>query len=130
MLPAEALDVISWHHFQIGVKLARFSRGKFEAEEELAEEGESWDTGSEWQDEDDEDDIDLAAIHQQDADGSVKVALLGIERSLGAWTVLRDACPTLDAEIQEFQRQLARLRRLVDAALPGARTFHRPGFDD
>lgn len=131
VLPSEALDVISWHEFQIGVKLARASRGRFEAEEEIAEvEGDSWDTGSDWQDEENEDDIDLAAIHQQDADGSAKVALLGIERSLGAWTVLRDVLPTQDAQIQRFQQQLAKLRRLLDAAFPNARTFHRPGFDD
>ena len=127
--PAEAIEVVAWHHFQIGVKLARATRGRFEAVEEAAEAGETWDTGIEWE-EDDEDDIDLAQIHQHDADGSAKVALIGIERSLGAWTILRTALPEQDAQIQVFQRQLARLRRLLDAAFPAARTFRRPGFDD
>jgi hypothetical protein len=127
--PAEAVEVIGWHHFQIGVKLARATRGRFEAEEEIEEAGEEWDIGIDWED-DDEDDVDLAEIHQQDADGSAKVALIGIERSLGAWTILRSALPEQDARIQAFQRQLARLRRLLDAAFPAARTFHRPGFDD
>jgi hypothetical protein len=124
--PTEALEVISWHHMQIGVKLSRATHGRLEAMEETEEAGEEWETGSEWSD----DDVDLAEIHQHDADGSARVALLGIERSLGAWTLLRDAYPQDDSQIQEFQRQLARLRRMLDREFPGARTFRRPGFDD
>jgi hypothetical protein len=124
--PAEALEVIAWHEFQIGVKLARATHGLFESREE-AEEGENWETGNDWVD---GDQIDLADIDLQDANGSAKVALLGIERSLGAWTILRDAYPQEDAQIQGFQRQLGRLRHLLLAAFPDVRAFHRPGFDD
>jgi hypothetical protein len=125
---SEALEVIAWHGFQITVKLTRATRGRFEAVEELEEADESWDTGSDWDDEDEP--IDLAEIHQQDADGSAKVALLGIERSIGAWTILRDAYPQEDAQLQKFLRQLIRLRHMLEAALPGARAFRRPGFDE
>jgi hypothetical protein len=65
-----------------------------------------------------------------DANGSAKVALLGIERSIGAWTILREAYPQEDAQIKDFQRRLARLRRMLDAAMPAARSFRRPGFDE
>jgi hypothetical protein len=130
--------VIAWHHFQINVKLARATQGRLEAEAEAAEnwdadeeDASEWDTGSDWQeDSDEEEDIDLEEIHLHDANGSAKVALIGIERSIGAWTILRDAYPREDAQIQDFQRRLARLRRMLDAALPDARSFRRPGFDD
>jgi hypothetical protein len=142
--PAEALEVIAWHEFQITAKLARATRGRLEAEEEQAEQDEDWDAVGNWTDdegdwsaedaadgwEDDEEEIDMAAIHQSDADGSARVALLGIERSIGAWTILRNAYPQDDAQIQDFLRRLTRLRRLLEQALPNARTFHRPGFDD
>lgn len=129
--PAEALEVIAWHEFQITAKLSRATRGRLRAAEETDEEeaDESWDTGSDWPD-DDEDEVDMAEIYQSDADGSARVALLGIERSIGAWTILRDAYPQEDAQIQGFLRRLTRLRRLLEEALPAARTFHRPGFDD
>jgi hypothetical protein len=144
--PAEALEVIGWHGFQIAAKLSRAMRGHFEAVEELEEAAEefevadeelpdaleSWDTGSPWADDEDyeEEEIDLAEIHQHDADGSGKVALLGIERSIGAWTILRDAYPQEDAQLQKFLRQLIRMRHLLEQALPDARSFQRPGFDD
>jgi hypothetical protein len=103
--------VIAWHHFQINVKLARATHGRFEAVDEAEERGEVWDTGAAWEDEDADDEVDLEAIHISDANGSAKVALLGIERSIGAWTILRDVYLHQDVEIQIFQRQLARLRR-------------------
>ena len=80
--PAEALEVIEWHEFQITAKLARATRGRLAAEEDEDEQDadESWDIGSDWSDDDrDDEEIDMAAIHQSDADGSAKVALLGIE---------------------------------------------------
>jgi hypothetical protein len=140
--PGEALEVIAWHHFQISVKLARAAHGRLSAEiddadDELDEE--TWDTGSGWMEPDDEEEPDEAFEEVEDivrnarlsdADGSAKVAMLGIERSLGAWTILRDAVPAEDAQIQDFQRRLARLRRMLDAEFPGARTFRRPGFDE
>lgn len=137
--PPEALEVISWHGFQIAAKLSRATRGRFEAVEEEADaEGEefwdadddSWDTGSEWDDDEDEGDFDLAAVYQDDADGSAKVALIGIERSIGAWTILRGAYSNEDAQILTFLRQLFRLRHLLEAGFPAARAFRRPGFDE
>ncbi|MBW3597971.1 MAG: hypothetical protein KY475_11930 [Planctomycetes bacterium] len=129
--PGEALEVISWHHFQISVKLARAAGGRDSAELEDEDEDKSWDAGSGWIDDEEEEIQDIVRqTHLHDADGSAKVALLGIERSIGAWTILRDAFPAEDEQIQDFQRRLARLRRMLVAEFPGARTFRRPGFDD
>jgi hypothetical protein len=121
----EALDILQWYVHQIGIKLDRAMRGARDLNEEFFDE----DT------EDDDrfqDEISrvLAEGKNQDRDGSAKVALIGIERSLGAWTILRDHCADPDGQILSFQRTLARLRRLLDKQLPGARTFQRPGFDN
>jgi hypothetical protein len=145
--PAEALEVVAWHHFQIAVKLARATRGLLESQtgddldpaddfdagwdvDDAEDIDLGWDSESGGEFDDGDDAIELAEIHLHDANGSAKVALLGIERSLGAWTILRAAFPAEDAEIQGFQRQLGLLRRLLVTALPDARNFHRPGFDD
>lgn len=65
---------------------------------------------------------------QEDANGSAKVAIIGIERSVAAWaTVL---ARFLDHEDAIFSlTTLKRLLRRVDAAFPNARAFRRPGFD-
>ncbi len=118
----EAVEVIRWYEFQIGVKLTRAVSGL------TVEADESWlnfDEG--WQD---SDTVVHANARQQDSAGSARVALIGIERSIGAWTVLRDALPDLDTYIVAFLSRLTRLRRQTDDLFPKARTFHRPGLDD
>jgi hypothetical protein len=126
--PAEAFDVLNWYCLQIGVKLARALAERDDADVD----DESWDTGSGWQDEDDDNEIREAVEEASPTDraGSTKVALIGIERSLGAWTILRDALPEHSPAILDFLRRLGRLRRAIDEQIPEARTFRRPGFDD
>jgi hypothetical protein len=133
--PAEAFDVLNWYCLQIGVKLARalsklddVDADDVDADDVDADDG-KWDTGSTW---DDADEISeaLEEADRTDRAGSAKVALIGIERSLGAWTVLRNALPEHAPAILDFLRQLGRLRRTVDEQIPEARTFRRPGFDD
>jgi len=123
--PAEALDVLNWYCLQIGVKLAR----ALSERDGVAADDESWDTGSDWQ-ETDEICEAVEEASRTDRAGSAKVALIGIERSLGAWTILRDALPDHVPAILDFLRQLGRLRRAIDGHIPEARTFRRPGFDD
>ena len=72
----------------------------------------------------DEDDI------QSDANGSAKVALLGMERSLGAWAVLHQELPEEQDVILDFLVLLQKIRRLVLVAFPNAMAFRRVGFDD
>ena len=105
----DALEVIRWYQFQIAVKLSRAVSQRDEASEEHPD----------WR---------RAAL--DDADGSAKVALLGIDRSLWAWTVLGRAFPELADDILDIQLRLTRLRRDVEEAFPEARAFHRPGVDD
>lgn len=100
----DCLEVIRWYQHQIYVKLCRAASGTIRAETEELE------------------------CLQEDADGSAKVALIGIERSIAAWaTVLRHFPDHEDAILA--LGTLNRLLRYVEAAFPNARVFRRPGFD-
>jgi hypothetical protein len=102
---SDALDVIYWYLFQIEIKLRR-ATDSFEINNE--------------------DDDDL----QSDANGSAKVALLAIERSLGAWSVLHEELPEEQDVILDFLVVLQKIRGLVKGAFPNAMAFKRAGFDD
>lgn len=64
-----------------------------------------------------------------DADGSAKVALLGMDRCLGAWSEVLRQLPAEEDGILPLLAALSRLRREVETAFPNARAFVRPGFD-
>ena len=101
----DAVDVIRWYQYQIPVKLARAVSGRAESEEEGVEHMAS------------------------DADGSAKVALLAIDRSLAGWSILRGALADADDSILDLLVHLDRLRRKTERTFPRARCFVRPGFD-
>lgn len=102
--PAGPLEVIQWFHTMIFVKVHRAVSGRLHDEE----------TDPEW---------------PSDADGSAKVALMGIEESLVAWTDVSSTLPATLTSILPVIEHLDRLRCGVEAAFPGARAFLRPGFD-
>ncbi|MBM4032722.1 MAG: hypothetical protein FJ291_13165 [Planctomycetes bacterium] len=103
----DALEVIGWYQHQIWVKLQRALH------------------------QDDDDDLldDEGKPYPRDSDGSAKVALLGIDRSIEAWGVLRRYLPTGGDSILGTMVHLDRLRKRVERAFPAARAFVRPGFD-
>jgi hypothetical protein len=100
----DAVDVVRWYQYQIAVKLVRA----------LAR-----DDGNEL----------TAEIARHDANGSAKVALLGMDRSLAAWSILGRAFADEADSLLDLMVRLDRLRRGTEAALPEARAFARPGFD-
>jgi hypothetical protein len=65
-----------------------------------------------------------------DSDGSAKVALLAIDRSIAAWATIRRNFPEQTDSLLDILLHLDRLRRKTEAAFPRARSFLRPGFDD
>ena len=99
----DAYEVVSWFHFMIGAKINRAL--------------------TVWPDDDDE-------LVSSDADGSAKVALIGIERSHAAWLSLveRDLVSAGDAE--PFITDLVWLGQELERIRPHARAFVRPGFDE
>lgn len=103
----DAVEVIRWYQHQIYVKLKRaFIRDDFIDEE--------------WRD----------AFLQSDSNGSAKVALIGIDHSIGAWGTLCEHFPERTDSILNILVYLDRLRRRVEQRFPQARNFKRPGFDD
>jgi len=65
-----------------------------------------------------------------DADGSAKVALISIDRSIAAWMRLREHFPEKEDEILDMLINLDRLRKSLEKLFPGARSFKLPGFDE
>jgi hypothetical protein len=103
----EASEVIHWYQFQIAVKLVR---GLMSAD-----------------DEDEDDQEDPMSRH---SDGSIKVALIGMDRSISAWRLMQLAAPDKTDSIVPLILALETLRQNTERAFPHARDFIRPGFDE
>ena len=103
-----AVQVIAWYQYQIAVKLQRAIDGI-----------------------DDEDDEDIVALpdYLRDSDGSAKVALIGIDRSLAAWGEVREMLPELGEEVFEIMLELDGVRRCAEAVFPDACAVRRRGFE-
>jgi len=100
----DAIEIIRWYQHQIMVKLVRGLSGN---DEEASAE-------NDW---------------QRDADGSVKVALIGMDRSIMAWGTMLETLPDRAAGIHPILLGLEQLRRKTEQTFPCARSFTRPGFD-
>ena len=103
----DAREVIQWYQYQIAVKTMRALSGRKEEFEEAAE---------------------LADL-PRDSDGSAKVALIGIDRSIAAWRLMQLSLPERAGSVVPLILQLERLRQRLERAFPEARSFIRPGFD-
>jgi hypothetical protein len=101
----EAFEVIRWYQYFIAAKVARAVRGRMEEEEEK--------------------DDELAS----DSDGSAKIALIAMDRSIGAWAVILHHNSLYAESVLEIISFLDRLRQAVEETFPSARSFIRPGFD-
>jgi hypothetical protein len=101
----DALQVIRWYQNQIYIKLMRAVRGSMQEKPKGPD--------------------DFA----RDSDGSAKVALIAIDRSIAAWGEARNYFPFYDDKIIEILLRLGQLRKKTEAAFPDARSFIRPGFD-
>ena len=65
-----------------------------------------------------------------DFEGSAKVAMIGIERSLSAWRELAASGVITDEQARPFLAELDWMLRRLDEVFPLARSFVRPGFDE
>lgn len=105
----DAVEVIRWYQMQIRVKLVRALD-----EEEVDIDSKDLEDGQEF---------------SKDSDGSAKVALIGMDRSIGAWSTLQHHFDSADDSTTLLLKSLDRLRSEVDTLFPNARRFVRPGFD-
>ncbi|MBK6932946.1 MAG: hypothetical protein IPH12_19585 [Saprospirales bacterium] len=101
----DAVDVIRWYQYFISAKIHRAVNSMEHLEE-------------------------FDDPKQSDSNGSAKVVIIAIERSLGAWEVLSRQLPEKHAEIVGLQRQLQYLHTELCRLFPDWNAFHRPGFDD
>ena len=98
------VDVVRWYQCQINVKLVRALM-----QEEQQDDGEDG--------------------FPSDSDGSAKVGLIGIDRSIAAWIEMCEQFPDERDGIIDVLVLLDRIRKRTEQDFPRARSFVRPGFD-
>jgi len=103
---SDAVEVIRWYQYFIHVKLMRALHSQAE---------------DDWFDQEG---------FPRDSDGSAKIALIAMDRSIAAWGVLLRAFPRQETEILQILAHLDRLRQDAEREFPQARAFVRPGFDE
>lgn len=101
----DAMEVVSWYLYFIEVKLVRAVASRVDEQTEQQ------------------------TSFARDSDGSAKVALIAIDRSMAAWAVLREYFETEQDGILGLLVQLERLRERAEYEFPRARKFHRAGLD-
>lgn len=101
----DSVDIIRWYQHFIYVKLIRAVQAKLQETPQSLDE------------------------FPKDSDGSAKVALIAIDRSIAAWGQMREHFPQRRDDILDILVHLDRLRRKTETLFPDARAFVRPGFD-
>ena len=98
----ESIEVIYWYNFFISAKIFRALGGmEYDGEDEI----------------------------QNDSNGSAKIALISIDRLIGAWSVAMENMKDHEDTILKFLISLTDVRKHTEATFPNARKFMRPGFD-
>jgi hypothetical protein len=100
----DAVDIIQWYQHFIYVKLSRAIDNELEKNEP---------------------DQPI-----RDSDGSAKISLISIDRSIAAWGILLKNLPESEDDILPILIHLNKLRSNIEQIFPNARKFIRPGFDD
>lgn len=102
----DAFEVVQWYMFFIEVKIQRALSGKFDEAEDPV-------------------DFDFP----KDSDGSAKIALIAIEKSMAAYAKLHTYFPEQEDVILNALSILQQIKRGVELGFPKAYSFVRPGFD-
>ncbi len=103
----DAVEVVQWYSFFISAKIHRaFLK-------------------HEWDDEDEDDEY-----YMYDKNGSAKIALIAIDRSIAALGYILEKMPQYEDDLLHFLAILSKIKKDVLAAFPKAMEFKRPGFDD
>ena len=61
----------------------------------------------------------------KDSDGSAKVALIGIDRSIAAWRMMQLSLPEREGSIVPLILQLERLRHRLEKGFSGSARLHQ-----
>ncbi|MES1226255.1 MAG: hypothetical protein ABUT20_62845 [Bacteroidota bacterium] len=103
----DCIEIIQWYLFFIDAKLQRGLRGKMDGEEWAVDNG-----------------------FPKDSDGSAKVAIIAIERSINAWAKFYELEPSSEDMALKALALLTQLKQKTIEEFPQAMQFKRPGFDD
>ena len=106
----DMLEVITWYHTFLAPKVNRALRSHFEMK--------ARESGI------------LKESSQFDANGSGKVVLVAVERSISAWLFLREHLPRQEDTILSILVILGRIRNGIHEEIPTAKSFCRPGFEN
>ena len=102
----DSVEIIRWYQHQIYVKIQRAIHSSQDEE------------------------FEIQNGFPKDSDGSTKVALIGMDRSISAWGKMIKYFPDQKDNILEVITHLDRLRRRTEKKFPTARAFVRAGFDE
>jgi hypothetical protein len=102
----ESLDIIQWYLFFFYIKFQRAMSGKIEADE--------------WDDE---------TGYQTDANGSAKVAMIAVERTMGAWQNMLELGAINEDKCLDLLSLLEQIKNAAIKEFPDAKKFVRVGFD-
>ena len=102
----DSIEVIRWYQHQIYVKLKR-------AHHSVQDEH-----------------FEILNNFPKDSDGSTKIALIGMDRSISAWGKILKYFSDQKKNILGIITHLERLRKRTENEFPDARAFVRPGFDE
>ena len=104
---AEAVEIIRYYQYFIILKINRAISGKLQDENYGFEDNE-----------------------QKDYDGSAKIALIAIDKSISSWHYLMDEFEQKQDEILDILALLDNIKTNTETYFPDARAFVRPGFDE
>lgn len=100
----DAIDVVQWYSLFIAVKIHRATLEPYDFDDEKTD--------------------------RYDNNGSAKIALIAISRSLEAFAFLYNHLHELEDEVLGFLADLSKIQRMMKKKFPDAMNFKRPGFDD
>jgi hypothetical protein len=127
---AGAAEVLRWYQFFVAAKVIRALMSRSRSDYSVVDTTAGDDPFAETVEED-EDYFDAAGDYQQeDGNGSAKIALIAIDRSMAAWHAMEMCLPGKGDSIAPIVAELERMRWLLEEEFPDARGFIRPGFDE
>lgn len=100
----DQLEIIGWYMTIIPVKIVRALNPKDELEDE--------------------------EFYQYDRNGTGKVVLVSIDKSIAAFSILFEKLSKKQDEILDFLNTLSKIKTAVEKEIPDARKFIRPGLDE
>ena len=104
----DAMEVIQWYYFFIGAKVHRAHLDLEERKNQTE---------------------DVYNVYSDNL-GSAKIAIIAIERSMNALSVLYSEFKEKEDDILKFLLELTSIKKQLLKTFPGVMEFKRPGFDD